>query len=114
MCLFGFVCFNGACGFHVNNILIDYIFQVCVFIMFLYKAYVSGYGHVSISMACFYIESMFYFKVSCSFYNLLIFFVSMALCLCVSMFHYFHPFKRHSSKNYIIILQASMFHLLYF
>jgi hypothetical protein len=33
----------------------------------------------------------------------------MALRLCDSMFHYFHPFKRHSSKIYIIFLQVLCF-----
>jgi hypothetical protein len=87
MCLSRFVCFNRVCGFHVYNILIDYIFQVCVCIMFLYKTYVfmsrpcfklwacfyikamfQYQWHVSMlspcfsSRACFYIESMFQFK----------------------------------------------------
>jgi len=30
------------------------------------------------------------------------------------MFHYFHPFKMHSSKKYIVFLQIFMFHVLYF
>ncbi len=41
MCLFEFLCFNGVCGFlHVSNILVDFMFQVYVSVMFLYKAYV--------------------------------------------------------------------------
>jgi hypothetical protein len=38
----------------------------------------------------------------------------MVLCFFVSMFHYFHPFKRHSSKNYIVFLQVCMFHVVFF
>ncbi len=87
-CLFGFLCFNGVCGFlHVYSILVDRMFQVYVFVMFLY---------VSISRPCFKsrayfnIKPMFEFKVYCSFYGLL--FVSrnsnglMFLWLYVSMF----------------------------
>ncbi len=44
----------------------------------------------------------------------LCFYGSMALCLFVSMFHYFHLVKRHSSKNYIVFLQVSMFHFFTF
>ncbi len=40
MCLSRFLCFNGVCGFRVYNILVDYMFQVYVFVMFHYKVYV--------------------------------------------------------------------------
>jgi hypothetical protein len=65
MCLFGFLCFNGACGFRVYRILIDCMFQGYVFVMSSYKIYV----YVSrpfleiwpcfTSWICFYIKVMF-------------------------------------------------------
>jgi len=65
MCLFGFLCFNGNCGFHVYRFLIDCIFQGYVSIMFLYKVYVyvsrpfSKVWPCFTSWICFYIKVMF-------------------------------------------------------
>jgi len=41
MCFFIFLCFNRVCGFLcVYNILVNYMFQVYVYVMFMYKAYI--------------------------------------------------------------------------
>jgi hypothetical protein len=54
MCVSRFLCFNGACGFlHVYSVLVDYMFQVYVSIMFLYKFYVF------VSRPCFQVVGMF-------------------------------------------------------
>ncbi len=79
MCVFGFLCFNGICGFCVYSFLVDCMFQFYVFVMFQYKVYVFVLGHVSnrgyvflsrpcfsihvfVSSVCFCIESIFQIK----------------------------------------------------
>jgi hypothetical protein len=87
MCLFGFLCFNGVCGFRVFRFLIDYMFQGYVS-MFMCQGHFQKYGnvsrhgyifvsrpcfsmHVSISSAClcikliFHVKGMFQLIISC-------------------------------------------------
>jgi len=80
-CLFGFLCFNGVCGFlHVYSILVDRMFQVYVFVMFLY---------VSISRPCLSSRFIVHFMVYYLFLGIqmvLCFYGFMYLCLYLSLF----------------------------
>jgi hypothetical protein len=59
MCLFGFLCFN-----QVYNILADYMFQVYVSIMFMYKVYVFVSRPCISIMAMFQVVGMFWYQSS--------------------------------------------------
>jgi hypothetical protein len=121
MCFYKFICFNRVCGFlRVYNILVNCMFQVYVFVMFVYKAYIFVSRPCFRSWACFCIKAMFQYQSSPCFsskfldhftvYSLFLK-VQRVLCFYVFMFYYFHPFKRHSSKNYIIFLQVFMYYI---
>ncbi len=59
MCLFGFLHFNGVCGFHIYRFLVDFMFLSCSNIksMFFCRSHVSHHG------ICFYIKAMFIYQV---------------------------------------------------
>jgi hypothetical protein len=59
MRVFGFLCFNGICGFCVYSFLIHCVFQFYFFVMFQYKVYVFVLGHVLGRWICFSIKAMF-------------------------------------------------------